>query len=555
MSKMTDANQANMYCGFYPSNNGDRKYGSSDFGKFLNGLVCDGVFLTLYNQFKVSPTPNPGRSVVVNTGKAWFNNTWLELVEEYPIECEAAYQDGDRYDAIVIALNTTNVNFTYDGQLLPARDTTIIAIKGAKSTAGNQIVPITAGNQEVSEGVYLYPLADIYRGRATTAITSGDIRIRVGEAVCPYVEAIVTPSNNATEFTEMWRVQLDTFIDGLQSDWDAQKEVYNNDWNAYFNAKQIQIDALTEGMEASIQAWFNDIKSNLAEETAVNLQYQIDAHEVENVLLCGLPDGEKNVHDDGTVIESTDSRGWTLVTTFSIDFSSMTTILYDEFGIELGRRHTYISSDGKAINSTLVNNAEVHSTVRDFSSLFAYNSNITTIPYIDTSGGYVFYQMFRSCSALTSIPKLDVRNGVDFSMMFFLCSSLVTAPLLYTINGTNFNCMYLACDNLKTVPWIDVSKSTNCNDMFGACTKLEYITFHGIINTSISFADCPNLDVVSAKGIVEALSVQPDPSLGNTITFSSTTWNSLQAAFGSQVPEGYSTWKDYISNYKGWNYA
>lgn len=349
MSRFTDPdNQANLYCGFYPSKNGDRKYGASDFGRFLNGLICDGVFLTVYNQFKVSPASpdNPGRSIIVDTGKAWFNGTWLELVDEYSIECAESYRDGDRYDAIVIAINTTDSDVTYDEQVLPANDTTIIAIKGIKSTAGNPVVPITAGNQEVTEGVYLYPLADIYRGRDTAAITTSDIRIRVGESVCPYAEALVTPSNDATEFTEMWRAQLDAFIDSLHTDWEAEKEKYNEDWNLYFDAKKTETDNWLANEEATINAWFERIKGTLGEDVAVGMYEAFSRHEIDNWMTNGFPFGTTTISDDGKTIETIQQdTGNKLTKTFNDDFSMCSIQLSDNLGNHLGLRMIYFDDE------------------------------------------------------------------------------------------------------------------------------------------------------------------------------------------------------------------
>ena len=349
MSIMTDKNQSNMYCGFYPSNNGDRKYGSQDFGRFLNGLICDGVFLTLYDQFKVSPTPNPGRSVVVGTGKAWFNGTWLELTDDYPIECEESYDDGDRYDAIVIAVNTTSSDFTYDGKTLPAYDTNIIAIKGDKSRGGTPVVQFTAGNQEVYKGagVYLYPIADVYRGQNTTAITASDIRIRVGDAVCPYVQALITPSNDATKFTEMWRAQLDNFIDGLHADWEAEKENYDNDWNIYFTNKQKEMDTWFANRQAEYETWKNSVLDDTKNDTVGNLAVSTWEHEMKSYMLNGLPDGTKTVSEDGKTFTHTNDE-YVLTKEFADDFMSYSITLTLINGTLIGHGNVSFDSSGNS---------------------------------------------------------------------------------------------------------------------------------------------------------------------------------------------------------------
>lgn len=349
MSVMTDKNQANMYCGFYPSNNGDRKYGASDFGRFLNGLICDGVFLTQHNQFKVSPTPNPGRSVIVDTGKAWFNGTWLELTDEYAIECEEAYEDGDRYDAIVIAINLTSSDFVYDGKTLPAKDTNIIAIKGIKSTAGNPVIPITDGNQEVAEGVYLYPLADIYRARSTNTITYSDIRIRVGDSVCPYVQALVTPSNDATEFTEMWREQLDNFIVELKNKYDSEWGEYStnkkDEMNDWFDGQQTEYESWIADRQAEYENWKNTVLDDSKNDAVGKMLTDTHEHEIKSYLLNGLPDGSKTASEDGkTFIHENDS--YVLTKVFADDFMSYTVTLTTGDGVLIGSSQVVMDVTG-----------------------------------------------------------------------------------------------------------------------------------------------------------------------------------------------------------------
>lgn len=346
MSYMTDKeNQANMYCGFYPSRGEDRKYGASDFGKFLNGLICDGVFLTIYDQFKVTPDPENATGVEVHPGKAWFNGTWLELTSIYNIDCGESSQNGDRNDSIVIAINTTDSNYSYNGVVLPARDTTIVCINGLAS--------IVAGNHEISLGVYLYPLADIYREQSSSIITSTDIRIRVGDAACPYVETLLTPSSDATDFTAMWRGQLDDLIDNMEWEWRNIKDTYDSDWETYFEAKQEEIDSLISREEAKIESWFNGIQNSLGEDEAVNLQSQINANEIENILRSGLSACDTTISPDGSVITSVGPDGMKLIKTFTNEFKTITTILTDASNVELGKLIIDISSDGSTIKSTL----------------------------------------------------------------------------------------------------------------------------------------------------------------------------------------------------------
>ena len=54
--------------GFYNSVNGDRKYDADAFGRLFEGVIRDGVFLSVGDQFKVSL--DSGMRLRIGTGKA-----------------------------------------------------------------------------------------------------------------------------------------------------------------------------------------------------------------------------------------------------------------------------------------------------------------------------------------------------------------------------------------------------------------------------------------------------------------------------------------------------
>lgn len=77
-----------------------------------------------------------------------------------------------------------------------------------------------------------------------------------------------------------------------------------------------------------------------------------DYDEIDRILTAGLTDGYKHFSDDGTIISTTDSEGRTLTKTFSIDFSTCTTVLKNSSGIELGRTVKSFSGDSSTIITT-----------------------------------------------------------------------------------------------------------------------------------------------------------------------------------------------------------
>lgn len=188
----------------------------------------------------------------------------------------------------------------------------------------------------------------------------------------------------------------------------------------------------------------------------------------------------------------------------------------------------------------------------NFASMFGNNSTIKTIPQLDTSNGLNFAAMFTGCKSLTAIPQLDTSNNSDFNYMFSECAKLTTIPQLDTSNGTDFHNMFENCSKLTSIPLLNTANGRNFNNMFKGCTELTNVSFT-IIKASISFRDCPKLDAFTLRGIVEALEVKTTVSSSYKLTLNATSWDLLEHVISP--PSGYSTWKEYITNYKKWTYA
>lgn len=110
----------------------------------------------------------------------------------------------------------------------------------------------------------------------------------------------------------------------------------------------------------------------------------------------------------------------------------------------------------------------------DFQSLFE-NSNIKTVPVIDTSSGTNFSRMFYNCVQLETVPLFDTSNATNFLNMFYGCTSLKSIPAFNTAKLTNAFGMVRECTSLVSFKGIDISKVTNCNGIFYGCTSLEEV--------------------------------------------------------------------------------
>ena len=109
-------------------------------------------------------------------------------------------------------------------------------------------------------------------------------------------------------------------------------------------------------------------------------------------------------------------------------------------------------------------------------------SMVANLKYSDTANGLTFTYAFTN-TAVTKIPSLDLRKGTTFTGMF---------AYSYTI---------------EEIGEMDISSATTAsalNYMFLSCSRLKKIFFVlNCIKTSISFADCANLDDVSIQSIVD----------------------------------------------------
>lgn len=197
--------------GFYNSMNGDRKYGANDFAHIFDGIIQDGVFATIGRSMIV--TAGSGMSVIVGSGKAWFDHTWSWLTADMPLDISAASGAYSRYDAVVLE--------TDDG----TRVNEIKVITGTPSSS--PVKPSLTPRQHC--------LAYVNVPAAATSITAANIEVVVGTSATPFVTGILQLLN------------LDAVI--------MQK---------------------TPVWESEFREWFAHLRNELSSNQAANLQRQID---------------------------------------------------------------------------------------------------------------------------------------------------------------------------------------------------------------------------------------------------------------------------------------
>ena len=298
--------------GFYNSLNGDRKYNAEQVSSLFDGLIIDGVFASIGTAFAVKATT--GITVNVGIGKAWFNHTWTLNDSILPLEAPEAEVLLDRIDAVVLEVDATE----------SVRANSIKFVKGTPSSAPSNPTLTNEGT------VHQYPLCYIYRKFGSSAITQADITNMVGTESTPFVTAILQ-TISLDELLGQWQSELDQFVD----------------------ARQDEVDQWIASEESDFTEWFNQMKDQLGEDAAGNLQNQINKDEIKRILLVGFEDGTKEFSEDGTVITSTASDGRILTKTFTNGFLTMTSVLKSAAGAEVARAVKTFNADGSLISTVV----------------------------------------------------------------------------------------------------------------------------------------------------------------------------------------------------------
>lgn len=370
--------------GFFNSINGDRKYNAEQMSAIFDGLINDGIYMSIGTAFVVEAST--GNEIIVGKGRAWFNSAWVYNDAPLPITLDDSELLLDRYDAVVIEVNHGDA----------VREGTVKVIKGTPSREPVYPTLITTGD------IHQYPLAYVYRTSNNETVTQADIINMVGSEQTPFVTGIVE-TLELDVLLQQWQKELELFISNNTNDfntwYDGMKQMMSDSmdefslWAAnekqkfetWSEAEQTEFENWSENQKNEILEWFQHMKDQLSEDAAGNLQIQHDElvaefekvkddlqnqfdaseqglqkqmtdFEIEWMLTIGFTDGEKKFSDDGRITTATNSDGFTLTKTFNDDFSVCTLIIEDSEGAILGKSVKTFSPDGNTINTEITIN-------------------------------------------------------------------------------------------------------------------------------------------------------------------------------------------------------
>lgn len=197
--------------GFYDSKNHDRRYNAIQFGSIFDGIIEDGIFQTIGNCFRVIPTDD--MTILVDTGRAWFNHTWTYNDALLPLTISKSDILLDRIDAVVLDIDgSTNV-----------RKNDIIIVKGIPST--NPTYPTLINSQKRHQ----YPLAYIYVSAGSVVITNNDITHMIGSKYTPYAKGIIEKTIMDLIINLQTRVNtLEKFMSDLKKEQSIYETIYDS---------------------------------------------------------------------------------------------------------------------------------------------------------------------------------------------------------------------------------------------------------------------------------------------------------------------------------------
>ena len=173
-------------------------------------------------------------------------------------------------------------------------------------------------------------------------------------------------------------------------------------------------------------------------------------------------------------------------------------------------------------------------------------TNLTEMPYFDTSKVYSFYEAFYDCSSLvefplidtskvtdltgawngckslTEFPQLDLSSGTNFSSAWANCNKLTEFPQLDLSSGTDFYLAWSNCNKLTSIPQLDLSSGTSFYLAWNYCHSLTTLGGFGAIKESFDLHFCP-LTVESLMNVIN----QAATVTGKTMTLGSDNLNKL----------------------------
>ena len=342
MSKILDETN-NVTSGFF--NGEDRRYDADAISSMFDGLITDGIFGTIGKQFACSAGSDSSKLVVnVETGKAWFNKTWIVNNAIQSIELDAAPSGGKkRIDSIVIDIDKRNetrkntVQYIVGTPALEPQKPTLVTNDALHKQYALCYITVESGKTDSKDLI-------VVDARAENFVTGPDSKIDSKELLTGWGE-------NFQSLYDDQEVKFKDELTNLGKDSKARVEAEITTWK--------------NDQQASFDAWFAEIQATLSGNPTANLTKKLEREKINRLLQNGFEQCTKTISEDGKTITSYNSAEVTvdpdsdtyykIKKTFNDDFSESTTTLSNKQDVEIATMTKEVDPTDPTGNSFITN--------------------------------------------------------------------------------------------------------------------------------------------------------------------------------------------------------
>lgn len=298
--------------GFYNSVNGDRKYDATQISSIFDGIVTDGVFMSIGTSLRVKAAS--GMTVNVGIGRAWFNHTWTYNDALLPLTLDASDVLNSRIDSVILEINSGE----------SVRANSIKILKGTPASSPKE-PSLTS-----SVTLHQYRLANILVKAGVSSINQSNITDLIGSSSTPYITGILK-TVNTDELMAQWKSDWAVYIETQKSDSSKWVQNFESELSAWKIEFESDNSEWSNTQKTNFEIWLKSLQDELSDNVAANLELKIDN-------LTYRPNSETTFNSDGTITETSDTVD--VKTTFNSD-GSITEVYTYPNGIKKTAKTTF----------------------------------------------------------------------------------------------------------------------------------------------------------------------------------------------------------------------
>lgn len=298
--------------GFYNSVNGDRKYDATQISSIFDGIVTDGVFMSIGTSLRVKAAS--GMTVNVGIGRAWFNHTWTYNDALLPLTLDASDVLNSRIDSVILEINSGE----------SVRANSIKILKGTPASSPKE-PSLTS-----SVTLHQYRLANILVKAGVSSINQSNITDLIGSSSAPYITGILK-TVNTDELMAQWKSDWAVYIETQKSNSSKWVQNFESELSAWKTEFESDNSEWSNTQKTNFEIWLKSLQDELGDNVAANLELKIDN-------LTYRPNSETTFNSDGTITETSDTVD--VKTTFNSD-GSITEVYTYPNGIKKTAKTTF----------------------------------------------------------------------------------------------------------------------------------------------------------------------------------------------------------------------